>query len=82
MPSITIRDLDEGTREQLRARAARHRRSVEEEAKSILRAAVTVDEAGSTDLASAIRERFRSFGGVELAIPARDAMREPPKPAK
>lgn len=39
MPSLTVRQLDEGTKKRLRLRAARHGRSVEDEVRSILRAA-------------------------------------------
>ena len=35
--------------------------------------------ASKGDVAAAIRALFRPFGGVGLQIPARDAMREPPK---
>ncbi len=82
MASITIRDLDEGTKERLRVRAAQHKRSMEEEARSILRAAVSTEEVVSVDLAESIRRRFKAFGGVELRLPRRDAMREPPEPGK
>ena len=81
MASITIRDLDESTKERLRVRAAQHKRSMEEEARNILRAAVVEDEAVVTNLAEAVRLRFRPFGGVELGLPVREGMREPPKPA-
>ncbi len=40
MPSLTVRQLDEGTKKRLRLRAAKHGRSVEDEVRSILRAAV------------------------------------------
>ena len=43
MPSITIRNLDEQTKERLRVRAARRKRSMEDEARNILRAAVLED---------------------------------------
>ncbi|HXF87362.1 MAG TPA: plasmid stabilization protein, partial [Xanthobacteraceae bacterium] len=39
MPSLTVRQLDEGTKKRLRLRAAKHGRSVEDEVRSILRAA-------------------------------------------
>jgi plasmid stability protein len=80
MASITIRDLDEGTKERLRVRAAHHKRSMEEEARSILRAAVSEEEKGVTNLAEAVRRRFRPYGGVNLRLPKREAMREPPEP--
>jgi plasmid stability protein len=80
--SITIRNLDEQTKERLRIRAAHRRRSMEDEARNILRAAVAEDAAPPRNLAETIRRRFQPLGGVELRLPARDPMREPPKPGK
>jgi hypothetical protein len=34
------------------------------------------------NLADAIRSRFRRLGGVELPLPAREPMREPPVPLR
>ena len=82
MASITIRRLDEQTKARLRVRAAHRQRSMEDEARHILRAALAEDAAASHDLAQAIRRRFRALGGVELPLPAREPMREPPKPRK
>jgi plasmid stability protein len=79
MASITIRDLDESIKERLRVRAAHHRRSMEEEVRSILRAAVSAEEPVARDLAQAIRRRFQPVGGVTLQLPDRDAIREPPE---
>jgi plasmid stability protein len=77
MASITIRNLDDGVKSKLRVRAATNGRSMEEEARNILRQAVE-QEAGPRNLARAIRERFAPYGGVELNIPPREPMREPP----
>jgi len=41
-----------------------------------------VPDAPAASLAAAIRRRFQGLGGVELELPARDAIREPPKPIK
>lgn len=41
MATLTIRNLDDETRRRLRERAARHDRSMEEEVRQILRAAVS-----------------------------------------
>jgi plasmid stability protein len=79
MPSITIRDLDVTTKERLRVRAAHNKRSMEEEARIILRAAVATDEHVTPNLVEAIRRRFRPFGGVELSLPRREAIRDPPE---
>ena len=40
MATLTIRNLDERTKTQLRIQAARHGRSMEEEARTILRSAI------------------------------------------
>ncbi len=79
MASVTIRNLDEKTKTRLRVRAARHGRSMEEEARTLLRTALLEDSVGGGNLADAIRARFRRLGGVQLRLPARELMREPPK---
>jgi plasmid stability protein len=77
MASITIRQLEETTKRKLRVRAARHGRSMEQEAREILKTAVNQPEE-QTDLGEAIRRRFAKYGGVDLKIPPREPMREPP----
>ena len=77
MASITIRNLDDGVKARLRVRAADHGRSVEDEARHILREAVE-RRVGPTDLAAAIRNRFLPLGGVELQAPRREPAPEPP----
>ena len=79
MASITIRNLDEKVKARLRVRAARHGRSMEEEARTLLRAALREDAPGEGNLADAIRARFRRLGGVELRLPEREPIREPPR---
>ena len=80
MASITIRNLDEQTKARLRLRAAHRKRSMEDEARNILRAALAEYSATPRNLAEAIRRRFRAVGGVELQLAGREPMREPPKP--
>ena len=77
MASITIRNLDDGIKQRLRMRAAEHGRSMEEEARDILRRAVGRTSAPA-NLGEAIHRRFASLGGVELELPSREAMPEPP----
>ena len=77
MASITIRNLDDEVKSRLRLRAAGHGRSMEEEARSIIREAVE-RERGPTDLAAAVRGRFALLGGVELETPERSPITEPP----
>ena len=78
MASITIRNLDDDVRTRLRVRAAEHSRSMEEEVRIILRDAVSTAESAPRDLAAFTRECFAPLGGVELDIPSRGPMREPP----
>ena len=82
MASITIRNLDEHTKARLRLRAARHKRSMEDEARNILRTALSSAEVTPGNLAEAIRRRFEPLGGVQLELPTREPMREPPKPGR
>ncbi len=79
MASITVRNLDDGLKRRLRIRAAENGRSMEQEARDILRAALDEDAAPNRNLGTAIHELFRPFGGVELEIPPREAMCEPPR---
>ena len=79
MASITVRNLEEGLKRRLRIRAAENGRSMEQEARDILRAALSQESSTGKDLASAIRARFAPLGGVELELPPREPMREPPE---
>ena len=82
MTSITLHDLDDGVADALRARAAKHGRSVEQEACAILGEAVdngdAAPEAPPEKLGTAIHELFKPFGIKELPIPPREPAREPP----
>jgi plasmid stability protein len=82
MASLSIRNLDEKTKHRLRIRAARGNRSMEEEARNILRAALAGEPSTVRDLASVIRQRFEPVGGVEIALPSREPAREPPDPGR
>ena len=78
MASITIRNLDDEVKIRLRTRAAGNGRSMEKKARSILRAAVG-GEPEPKNLAAFIHECFAPYGGVELELPPRGPMREPPR---
>ena len=78
MASITIRNLDDDVRTRLRVRAAEHNRSMEEEVRVILRDAVSDGRSGPRNLAAFTRRCFAPLGGVELELPPRGPMREPP----
>ncbi len=77
MASITIRNLDDGLKKRLRVRAAEHGRSMEEEAREILRHAIGAAPA-RRNLAQAIRARIAPLGGEEIAISPREPLRETP----
>ena len=59
-------------------RAAARNRSMEEEARQILRAALQEPAVQTPDLGSRIRARFAALGDVQLPIEARQTVREPP----
>jgi plasmid stability protein len=70
MASITIRNLDDDLKAQLRVVAASHGRSMEEEVRVIIRHAL-FKSAKSGGLGSRINARFAAVGGVDLEVPAR-----------
>lgn len=67
MASLTIRNLDPAVKDRLRVRAAEHGRSMEEEARLILRQ--TVDEA--TDPGAPARRRAADLEGEEVTAPSK-----------
>ena len=77
MANLTIRKIDPAVKERLRVRAAQHGRSMEEEARRILSDACPPPGRPET-LADIALELFGPEGGVELNIPPRWALREPP----
>ena len=81
MASITIRKLDDRLKQKLRVRAAENGRSMEEEeVRVILRVELNREPAAPTkNLGTAIHELFKPFGGVQLDIPPREQIREPPR---
>ena len=79
MASMTVRILEEGLKRRLRVRAAENGRSMEEEARVILKTALYHQPSTRGNLAAAIRARFAPLGGVELKIPPRSPMRKPPQ---
>ena len=81
MASLTIRNLEDDLKRRLRIRAAEHGRSMEEEVRDILRSAVGKPEA-KRNLANAIRSHFAPLGGIEIDLPVREPMREPPQPTE
>jgi plasmid stability protein len=83
MASITIRNLDAATKARLRLEAARNDRSMEEEARSILRTALASAQPDSAPgFGERIRRRFAKLGGIELTLPERGPIRRPPGPSR
>ena len=78
MASITIRNLDDTLKSRLRVQAAVQGRSMEDEARDILRSALNREPARPGHLAASLRARFGRLGGVELPVTPREPMREPP----
>lgn len=78
MGTLTIRNLEDPLKSRLRLRAAARNRSMEEEARQILRTALQESSMQTQDLGSRIRARFAGLGAVQLSIEPRQAVREPP----
>lgn len=81
MAVMTIRNIDKAILERLRERAATHGRSVEDEAREILRMALSTEMPRPRSLGRAIHERFAVLGGVTLPKLARDVIENPCRPA-
>ena len=77
MASITIRQLPEAIKRKLRIRAAQNGRSMEQEAREILRTELNKAPQTGQDFVKAIREIFEPLGGVDLEIPPREPIRDP-----
>lgn len=78
MASLSIRNLDETTKKRLRVRAAENGRSMEAEARAILRSTLAADSSSSESFGAAIRRIMEPLGGAELNPLPREPMREPP----
>ena len=76
MASLTIRNFDDELKTLLRLQAARHGWSMEQEAREILRQAVSA-QAPEAGFAQRICQRFAALGVDELPIPQRRAARLP-----
>lgn len=77
MASLTIRNIEDALKASLRIRAAEHGRSMEEEARQILRRSLA-RERSSVGLGSRIARRFSAAGGVELPTISRSLPRTSP----
>lgn len=77
MASITIRQLATDTKRKLKIRAAMNGRSMEQEAREILKSALAQTSKKKANVAERIREIFSPMGGVELERLPRELMPDP-----
>jgi len=80
MTSITIRSIDESLKRKLRIQSALHSRSMEEEARDILRSALSgEDTENGRSFIDSIRARAFLVGGLDIDLPPREEIRNPPE---
>lgn len=77
MGSLTLRNIDESLKARLRMSAAEHGRSMEEEARQILKRFL-LRKRSSAGIGSCISRRFAAMGGVDLPDVHRSDPRRPP----
>jgi plasmid stability protein len=78
MASLTVRNLDERLKKKLRLRAANNGRSMEEEVRKILDAALSQEAREEIDLGTEIHRRFAKFKIDKLDLPPRGPARPLP----
>jgi antitoxin FitA len=78
MANITIQNLDDVLKSRLSERAAVHGRSIEDEAREILRTVLEENLQSPKNLAESIRSRFTAFESFDLPEIPREAIRNPP----
>lgn len=74
---LTIRNIEESLKSELRITAARHGVSMEEQARVILRTALAPKKR-KKGLGSRIHQHFSDVGGIELELPKRTSPRPAP----
>ncbi len=77
MASLTVRNIDESIKAGLRMSAAEHGRSMEEEARQILKQFL-LRKRSSAGIGTCISRRFAVIGGVDLPDAHRSGPRRPP----
>ena len=70
MASLTLRNIDESLKVKLRIMAAANNRSMEEEARQILRIHL-LEERCAKGIGTGISKRFSKLGGIELPLSQR-----------
>ncbi len=81
MASITIRNLEDDIKQRLRVRAAEHGRSLEREARDILRRVMS-ENLPPRNLAASIRSRIAKTDRVDIELPEREPIPEPARLAR
>jgi len=76
MASITIRNLEAETKRKLKIRAAMKGRSMEQEAREILKSALAQTPKRKANLAERVREIFGPMGGVDMERLPREPIRD------
>ena len=80
MASITIRNLEDGTKKRLRMRAAENGRSLEAEVRDILNRSALAPKAAAPmtglDIFQPLRALVEKYGGFELELPPRTPVRD------
>lgn len=79
MATLTVRNVEDETKQRLRLRAARNGHSLEEELRSIIRSAATAKEAAprGSNLYDDIRELVEPHGGFEIPVADRQPVARP-----
>ena len=77
MPSITIRNIDDELKQLLLEQAEQHGRTLQEEVHDILRRGIR-NKAYPRKIGTSIHRRFAAIGGVDLELPKRGPMPDPP----
>lgn len=78
MSNITIQNFDDNLKNLLQKRANYYGRSLEEEAKEILRTVLKETPVKSLNLAESIHQKFADLGDFEIPTVPREPLREPP----
>ncbi len=78
MACMTMRNLDDEIKIQLRLQAARHDRSMEDEARDILGTALAQSSVRPANLVQSIRSRLEGDLGIDLEFLPREPIRLAP----
>ena len=79
MATLVIHDVEDSLHTRLKARAAARGRSLEEEARALLRDGLGAEPAAAdADWVDAIRALFEPLGGLDLPETGREPPRDPP----